>query len=1218
MMAWRGNGDDKTSNEKHTTTGNKMRGRLFGFCCRLLGFAILACCGTVVAATDSALTFNGNTAYVDTGTSVIPTSGDFTVECWAFCPTAPSANKAILSQGGTGNAFYFGTDASNDLRLGAAWGTISPAIPFPLGGWHHFAVVKSSANTIFYLDGTNRLSRGTAMSNPASTTGLRLAAQWSGGEYWPGSVADVRIWNVARNAAQIQTNRFAVLTGAETGLVACWQFTEGQGTNCTSIGSSSVSGMLVGGPRWTTSGVWTPNWILNGANPVTNLYYSIFSDPGATVSIPKISVVAGYESGLVLSAAGSVVEWGDNSQNETNVPAAATNVVGLASGLDFSLALKSDGTAVGWGADFFGQADVPAAGTNLTAVAAGFYFSLGLKADGTVLGWGSTLYGQTTPPASVTNTVAIAAGWYHSLALNSNGNVVAWGNNNAGQTNVPAAATNVVAIAASENYSMALKADGTVVAWGENTYGQTNLPAAATNVIALAAGWYHALALKSDGTVVGWGRNLNNAATIPANVTNVVAIAAGNSFNLAQLANGTVVGWGDNIYGQTNIPASLFFLGPPAVSGSVATNTPGTYTLTYSFTNSLGAVTATNRTVVVTPLPVVLTGSRTYDGTTNATAAILSVSNAVAGDNVTVSSGTGGLANSGIGNQLITSAGTLVLGGTKAANYTLAGLGGAVNISAKSVTLTGVTSAGKNYDGTTTAVLSGGTISGSVAGDTVSFTAGSGNFSSKYLGTWPVTASGFALTSSGVATNYTLSAQPTVASATIAAKPVTITGVAVANKTYDGTSTAILSGGAVAGFVAGDSVTFTAGNGVFGSKYIGTWPVTASGFALAASGLATNYSLSAQPVVANAVISPAGVTIASGLTANNKIYDGTVTATISSNNVVLNGIVALDSASVFLATNGYSATFGTAAAGINKPVTLANLALTGVVATNYSLTQPALTANISQATPKLVLVSGENASGYKDNVAFTARIQTNGVTAADATGGVQFRTNTFALGSAINLTAGVAGTNLANLPRATNTITAEYAGDGNYFGSTNTLLQVVTNHPPVLGILSVTHTAGLNLHIFLAAVVTNWTDVDGDTVALQGINLVTANGVNLLTNSTQILYPSGATQNDVITYSVTDGQGGTNSGIINVVVNPFATGQQTASPLLVSNNMITTTFYGFPGLTYAVQRSTNLLDWVGIVTNTVGNNARINVADSFPDLGGQIPASAYYRLRWNP
>ena len=142
--------------------------------------------------------------------------------------------------------------------------------------------------------------------------------------------------------------------------------------------------------------------------------------------------------------------------------------------------------------------------------------------------------------------------------------------------------------------------------------------------------------------------------------------------------------------------------------------------------------------------------------------------------------------------------------------------------------------------------------------------------------------------------------------------------------------------------------------------------------------------------------------------------------------------------------------------------------------------------------------------------------------------------------------------------------------------------------------------------------------MDGDTVALQGINLVTANGVNLLTNSTQILYPSGATQNDVITYSVTDGQGGTNSGIINVVVNPFATGQQTASPLLVSNNMITTTFYGFPGLTYAVQRSTNLLDWVGIVTNTVGNNARINVADSFPDLGGQIPASAYYRLRWNP
>ena len=49
--------------------------------------------------------------------------------------------------------------------------------------------------------------------------------------------------------------------------------------------------------------------------------------------------------------------------------------------------------------------------------------------------------------------------------------------------------------------------------------------------------------------------------------------------------------------------------------------------------------------------------------------------------------------------------------------------------------------------------------------------------------------------------------------------------------------------------------------------------------------------------------------IASGISANNKTYDGTTTATITSNNVVLSGVVAGDSANVALSTNGYTASF---------------------------------------------------------------------------------------------------------------------------------------------------------------------------------------------------------------------------------------------------------------------------------------------------------------------
>ena len=80
--------------------------------------------------------------------------------------------------------------------------------------------------------------------------------------------------------------------------------------------------------------------------------------------------------------------------------------------------------------------------------------------------------------------------------------------------------------------------------------------------------------------------------------------------------------------------------------------------------------------------------------------------------------------------------------------------------------------------------------------------------------------------------------------------------------------------------------------------------VTVSGLTLTGAG-ATNYTL-AQPAGLSANITAAGVAITSGITANNKVYDGTPVATISSNNVVLNGVVGGDTVNVSLSTNGYS------------------------------------------------------------------------------------------------------------------------------------------------------------------------------------------------------------------------------------------------------------------------------------------------------------------------
>ncbi len=113
---------------------------------------------------------------------------------------------------------------------------------------------------------------------------------------------------------------------------------------------------------------------------------------------------------------------------------------------------------------------------------------------------------------------------------------------------------------------------------------------------------------------------------------------------------------------------------------SLADDTAGSVTLTLTSTGQLSPCGPATAQVVVTinPLPVVLTGTRPYDGTATAAAGILLVSNAAPGDDVIVASGSATLASSGVGTNAIASAAGLTLGGTTAPKYTLSGAGGVV------------------------------------------------------------------------------------------------------------------------------------------------------------------------------------------------------------------------------------------------------------------------------------------------------------------------------------------------------------------------------------------------------------------------------------------------------------------------------------------------------------------------------------------------------------
>ncbi len=83
--------------------------------------------------------------------------------------------------------------------------------------------------------------------------------------------------------------------------------------------------------------------------------------------------------------------------------------------------------------------------------------------------------------------------------------------------------------------------------------------------------------------------------------------------------------------------------------------------------------------VQVSPRAVTLGGSRPYDGTATADAGILSITNLVGGDQVTLS-GSATLASANAGPEAISSFAGLTLGGSAAGNYTLTGASGSVTI----------------------------------------------------------------------------------------------------------------------------------------------------------------------------------------------------------------------------------------------------------------------------------------------------------------------------------------------------------------------------------------------------------------------------------------------------------------------------------------------------------------------------------------------------------
>jgi len=421
--------------------------------------------------------------------------------------------------------------------------------------------------------------------------------------------------------------------------------------------------------------------------------------------------------------------------------------------------------------------------------------------------------------------------------------------------------------------------------------------------------------------------------------------------------------------GTQNVTATLTAGDLTFASGAMASN----YILPLVF-NGLG-------TIVPAALGISASingATKVYDGTTDITllpgnfvlSGFMNGDSAVINQNI---DGTFANKNAGTGIALtatLAAADFTFTPGTDAGDYTYPVFAygtGSITPRPLMVTLSGIT---KVYDGTSSAQLNSAnfTVATGVTGEgftitpTAAFNYDTANVSATTV-SGTLTGNNYTGTGGALKSNYILDFAPT-GPGTITPAPLFITGVYGTNKVYDTTNADFLNvtNAALAGLVdtdAGDVTLSTSGNsGLFGQVNVGNnLAVTASGFTITGT-QAGNYNLM-QPTGLFATITPKPITV-TGVTAENKPYDATNTATLDTAAAALSGVFAQDAASVDLSTIG-TGVFNNVNAG-NRLVNISGFAIDGTASGNYTLVQPGplaatinraqLTANITGAPTK--------------------------------------------------------------------------------------------------------------------------------------------------------------------------------------------------------------------------------------------------------------------------
>ena len=225
----------------------------------LLAFFALPGRGQI--ATESALSFNGTNGYVQ-APSAVWFNGNFTVEAWVYVRSYNSWSRLIDFANGPGSdnvyvALTFGNVGTPTMGVftnNNGTPILQSPVQLPTNQWAHLAATLNGTTGTIYING-NVAVTGTLNVAPdvIRTNNYIGRSNYAADSYANADFEEIRIWNVARTQAQIQSTMYQRMVGTESGLVGYWRCDDGSGTTLTNRSAigSLYNGTLLGGVTWT-------------------------------------------------------------------------------------------------------------------------------------------------------------------------------------------------------------------------------------------------------------------------------------------------------------------------------------------------------------------------------------------------------------------------------------------------------------------------------------------------------------------------------------------------------------------------------------------------------------------------------------------------------------------------------------------------------------------------------------------------------------------------------------------------------------------------------------------------------------------------------------------------------------------------------------------------------------------------------------------------------